>query len=999
MNDRLQNHSDGISPVSYGGVLPRDTNECVASAFTNSDAVGDVKKKPDKAPLMTGILRLLIFYLLTSIVDTVSFFVATVVIHLYHSLELQIASLHSSQKIFPFFNISNFYCYYKPEVQYFVDLADFANAVEPNGLSTLSGVFAPVAISMFSVLLFLRMGFVVGQLGFLQTVTQLLLAYTIVMLTVLSLCAISSNGAIEGGGVYYMISRSLGPEFGGAIGLLFYTANVFSCALYVSGCTEALLNNIGDGSIPSSASWKFFCCVIVSFVLLLLCLLGAGLFAKTALITFSVITFCYASFLLSSFSVSAFDVLIPKTNEIAYLVPSNASDPFSEKVPDFNQTLKARYTGFRFATLANNMAANYTFDYTTTKPTDFAMMFAIIFSGITGLMAGANMSGELARPSVSIPRGTVQAVLVTLFVYIITAFMLAATCSRQLLQSDYSVMMSVNISPLFILIGVFSTTLFSSMSNMIGASRVLNRVAHDKLFGCLLHPAKIEIGTGNPVASVVISWICVVLVFLVGAMNKIAKLTSIFFLLSYMGVNIACLALELTSAPNFRPTFKFFTWHTCAIGVVSTIIMMLIIDAAMSAIGVIVLLILIITLHYQAPAGSWGSISQALIYHQVRKYLLLLDVRKEHVKYWRPQILLLVSRPASVCPLMDFINDLKKSGLYVIGHVKKGSMNDGSMDLDPLHEVFPYWLSLVDYLKLKAFVELTISKSVREGIQQLMRLSGLGAMKPNTIVLGFHEKFPSETTLAESCLLKDLRFSRIDRAAVVEYFTASDYMPRELNGSCDRLSSEEYVRILNDVIHLNKNLCITRYFNRLDRDVPRVWNGPKKFIDVWPVFLQKPCETGLGWGNSSLFLLQLACILSMSTRWKSSSVLRVFICINSLQDMKRRRRQLKQMLAHLRINAKSLVTPWDHVVCHLGTEIPSAPPRESVDLPLPYLTAMNDLIKQYSGNAAVCLLNLPTPPKDISHSEQYLEVIRYLTDGLPPTLLVHGLSSVISTTL
>uniref|UniRef100_A0A1I8EK93 Solute carrier family 12 member 9 n=1 Tax=Wuchereria bancrofti TaxID=6293 RepID=A0A1I8EK93_WUCBA len=907
MDDRIQIHNDNTSPTtSYGGVLPRNATESVMQSRTNGSPISDGTRKPDKAPLMT---------------DPGT------------RLSSGTAQMYTEERS------CLRHCFITvPESSYFIDSVDFVNTAKPNGLSTLSGVFAPVAISMFSVLLFLRMGFVVGQLGFLQTIAQLFLAYAIVMLTVLSLCAISSNGAIEGGGVY---CKSLGPEFGGAIGLLFYIANVFSCALYISGFTEALLSSIGEESLPSSASWKFLCCVLVSVVLLLLCLLGARLFAKTAFITFNVISVCYVTFLLSVFIVAPFSVPIPKTNEIAYMIPSNLSDPSSEKIPDFNQTLKVPYTGFRFATLINNMMANYTFDYTTSNPTDFAVMFAIIFSGITGLMAGANMSGELARPCISIPRGTVQAVFVTLFVYIITAFFTAATCSRELLQSNYSVMMNVNISPLFILIGIFSTTFFSSMSNMIGASRVLNRVAHDKLFGYLLHPAKIEVGGGNPVASVIISWICVVVL----------------------------------------PTFKYFTWHTCAVGVISTIVMMLVIDAAMSAIGVI------------APVGSWGSISQALIYHQVRKYLLLLDVRKEHVKYWRPQILLLVSRPASVFPLMDFINDLKKSGLYVIGHVQKGSMDDSSPNLDPLHEVasyvFPYWLSLIDYLKLKAFVELTISKSIREGIQQLMRLSGLGAMKPNTVVLGFHEKFPTETTLAESSLLKDLRFSRIDRAAVVEYFTASDYMPREPNGLYERLDSEEYVRILNDVIHINKNLCIARYFNHLDKDVPRGWNGKKKFIDVWPVFIQKPGETGLGWGNSSLFLLQMACILSMSTRWRSSSVLRVFICVNSLQDMQRRERQLKQMLAHLRINAKSLVTPWDHVVCHLDSDSPSAPLRESVDLPMPYLTALNDLIKKNSGDAAVCLLNLPTPPKDVSRSEQYLEVIRYLTDGLPPTLLVH----------
>ncbi|PAV73077.1 hypothetical protein WR25_03137 isoform G [Diploscapter pachys] len=868
------------------------------------------------------------------------------------------------------------------------------------GLSTISGVFAPVALSMFSILLFMRMGFVVGQLGFLMTVLQLALSYMIVLLTVLSLCAISSNGAIEGGGVYCecfniyllkksfvlsydgliynnyiksflnhfsdMISRSLGPEFGGAIGVLFFVANVFSCALYISGFTEALLNNIGNGQFPDSPTWRFIYCVLVSLILLVLCLLGAALFAKTALITFILISICYATWIFSVLFTGAFDVPIPKVNTPAYRVHSNDSDPDSPLIEDFNQTITARYTGFSFHTLAENMLTNYTMDYTTERPTDFALMFAIIFSGVTGLMAGANMSGELSRPSHSIPRGTIQAVITTFIVYICTAFLIAGTSSRNLLQNDYTVMMDTNFSKWFILVGIFSTTLFSSMSNLIGSSRVLSRLSHDRLFGFLLRPATIEVGDGNPIASVIIAWIFVVLVFLIGAMNKIAKLTSIFFLLSYMGVNVATLALELTSAPNFRPTFKFFSWHTCALGVFGTATMMLVVDASMSAIGVVSLLILIMVLHYQAPSLSSGSISQALIYHQVRKYLLLLDVRKEHVKFWRPQILLLVSRPASACPLMDFVNDLKKSGLYVIGHVRKGELNASEV-VDPLHQVFPYWLSLVDYLKLKAFVELTLSENIRSGIQQLTRLSGLGAMKPNTVVIGFHEEVPTNATLQESQLLKDLRYSKIDRAAVVEYFTAGDYMPRELNGNIERLTNLDYVNILNDVIHMNKNLCISRHFHKLDKEaLARGWNGGKRYIDVWPVDLQKPVETGLGFDNSSLFLLQLACILSMSSRWRVHARLRVFICVNSLQDMHRRERQLKNMLDTLRIKGESIVVPWDHVVCHFGPVNAAQPTqsRSTEQLPKAYLTAFNDMIKRYSEEAAITLLNLPLPSLD-----------------------------------
>ncbi|CAI4226409.1 unnamed protein product [Auanema sp. JU1783] len=875
---------------------------------------------------------------------------------------------------------------------------DFANVSRPGGLSTISGVFAPVALSMFSILLFMRMGFVVGQLGFLLTVVQLLMAYSIVMLTVLSLCAISSNGAIEGGGVYYMISRSLGPEFGGAIGVLFFVANVFSCALYISGFTEALLNNLGHGEFPDSPTWRFIYCVLVSVILLVLSLLGSGLFTKIAMGTFVLISVCYSTWIFSVIFSGPMDIPIPKVNTPVYRVHENISDPESPMIVNLDQNITGAYTAFSFKTLGENMFSNYTIDYSTEKQTEFALMFAIIFSGVTGLMAGANMSGELAKPSISIPRGTVQAVIVTLVVYVMTAFLMAATSSRYLLQNDYTVMMDTNFQRWFILIGVFSTTLFSSMSNLIGSSRVLNRLSHDKLFGFLLRPASIEIGDKNPVVSVLFTWVFVVCVFLIGAMNKIAKLTSIFFLLSYMGVNIACLALELTSAPNFRPTFKYFSWQTCTLGVIATVVMMLVVDASMSAIGVVLLLILIIVLHYQAPSMASGSISQALIYHQVRKYLLLLDVRKEHVKYWRPQILLLVSRPASSHHLMDFVNDLKKSGLYVIGHVKKGEF-DPLQPLDPLQQVYPYWLSLVDYLKLKAFVELTLSANVREGIQQLIRLSGLGAMKPNTVVLGFHEQTPASDTLQESQLLKDLRNAKIDRSSVVEYFTASDYVPRELNGNRERLTASEYVNVLLGVLHVNKNLCVARHFQKLDKDnLIRGWNGQKRFIDVWPVDLQKPVETGLGWDNSSLFLLQLSCILSMSSRWRSYTRLRVFICVNSLQDMHRREKQLKSVLDTLRIKAESIVVPWDHVVCHFGQQMNSA--RPSADLPIPYVTAFNDMIKRYSEEAAITLLNLPLPPTDADKDgAKYLDIVRALTESLPPTLMVHGVSSVISTTL
>ncbi|VVD04858.1 unnamed protein product [Leptidea sinapis] len=482
-----------------------------------------------------------------------------------------------------------------PTNEGYVEFGEFrAQSPGIKKVGTFAGVFCPVVLSMFSALIFIRMGYLVGNAGVIVTLAQFGMAYLIVGFTVTSICAISTNGAVEGGGVYFMLSRTLGPECGGAIGTLFFFANVVSSALCISACTEALMENFGEsgylvssGGLPDGDWYRFLYRSTLNAVGLSVSLAGASLFARTSLAIWLTMVVCLASAFLSFFIIKPTMIEKPDTNHLV------------------NDT-HFSYTGLNMATFYENLYPQYGRDYTTDdgELVDFASVFGVLFTGVTGVMAGANMS----------------ALLFTGISYVLLTFLTAATCSRALLQNNYVYLLPINIWKPFIAVGMLTATFSAGLSNLIGASRVLEALAKDNIF----------------VMAVVMSWLLVQL------------------------------------------------------------------------------------------AGGRAPLP----------YLLLLDPRREHVKFWRPQMLLLISSPRQAAPLIDFVNDQKKGGLFVIGHVRVGQL-DGSGD--PLALEHSYWLKLIDHLKVKAFVELCLAESIRSGAAHLTRLAGLGAMKPDTVLLGFRD--------------------------------------------------------------------------------------------------------------------------------------------------------------------------------------------------------------------------------------------------------------------
>lgn len=717
----------------------------------------------------------------------------------------------------------------------------------------------------------------------------------------------------------------------------------------------------------------------------------------------------------------AFIYLVVVVVYLTVIISTIFNKPMSISLPGLENGT-SEFTGLSYETLRANLYSNYSLDYTTKEQTDFAYVFGVLFSSVTGILAGANMSGELKKPSRSIPLGTLSAVAFVFFVYFSEAFFIAASCKHELLIYHYQVLQAINLWGPFLPMGILAATFSGELSTMIGSSRVLKALADDDLFGPLL--GFVKRGTtksGNPIAAVIVAFVIAELTLLVGSLNKIAPLVTIFYLLAYFGVNLSCLALDLASAPNFRPTFKYFTWHTSLIGMIGAIAMTFIVSVKMASIAIALLIGLIAVLYFRDFSPEWGSISQALIFHQVRKYLLLLDTRKDHVKFWRPQILLLVSNPRSCIPLIDFVNDIKKGGLYVIGNVKKGTIE--SYDEDPCYKESSQWVTLVDNMRIKAFVELTLTSTIKEGINNLIRLSGLGGMKPNTIILGFYDSLMPED------LLKDRPFLR--RRKLLNYgLNNNNYSSTSFQNIMNsfgfdnlrqtddekQLSLDDYVDIIRNINKLKKNVCIARKFNTLKKET-LVAKGKPFYIDVWPInFLVPELCTQLD--STSLFMLQLACILNMVSVYRRA-VIRVFLCTDNIDfsENARRKSRLDDLLNQLRIHASSSLVQLDNVKNLLNRH-----PISETDLARlsqngtnpellyvsdTYLKAVNQLIREHSDQSSLCFLYLPSPPTltqtqidaNSELNKRYMKVIELISDSLPPCLFVNGVSCVTSTYL
>ena len=528
--------------------------------------------------------------------------------------------------------------------------------------------------------MFLRFGQITGQSGIVNAIIILLLAKTITTLTAVSLAAIATNTRVKGGGAYYLISRSLGVEFGGGIAFVFYLAQAVSVAMYVIGFAEAFVAAFPDLGMDQRTA-----ATLANLLVFATVIVGAGWAIR---IQYGILAILVLAIL--SFAVGAGGQ-------------------------------------FSFDRLADNMDSRY-------LPGDnFLVMFALFFPAATGIMAGANMSGDLRDPAKSLPTGTFAAIFITALIYFGLIFFLGGSVERTELINNSFVMRDVAVWPVLIVAGVFAATLSSALGSMMGAPRILQAFARDNVFSGLRFLAKGSGINGEPRRAIILTALVSQAAILLGDLNAIAPIITMFFMLTYGTLNLACFYELYSRNPSFRPRFKFAHWGLALAGTAGCGIAMLLMDPLWAIASVVFMAGLYALIRRAGIQARWGDVSSGVAFERARKALLRLEAEPQHAKNWRPIVLALTGRGRH--RLAQYGHWLTAGhGVLSLGQVITGDVDSRIERQNRAEKSLRHFISNEG---LAAFPAVVVDEDLLEGAKSLLQCHGIGGIRPNTVLLGW----------------------------------------------------------------------------------------------------------------------------------------------------------------------------------------------------------------------------------------------------------------------
>lgn len=552
------------------------------------------------------------------------------------------------------------------------DLIDGMQTEQKPKFGTFMGAYVPSILMLFGVVIFLRLGWIVGSAGLYPTLFIITLASSIILITMLSLSAAATNIQVGKGGTYYMVSRALGIEIGSAIGLSLFLKQSISTAFCIVGFAESFHSLFPQFSFQT--------------------------IGITTLVVLTILTYISTNFVLK-IQIFIFGTIIAAL----YSLFSGGSEITVENLP-IEQHISI---------------------------TPFWMIFALFFPAMTGLESSLSLSGDLKNPSRSLPLGVISAVLTAYLTYMAIAYFLWVHTPRQLLIDDHLIIQHISKFESLIILGIWGATLSSAIGTLLGAPRTLQALAEDNIVPPILGK---EFGPyREPRIATTVTFILAFIGVWFGSVNIIAPVLTMICLISYATLNLATGLEDLMANPSWRPTFPIH-WSISFLGTGLCLIAMLMINAGAAILAVFGVIIIYLLLKQKKVNTSWEDIRYGILMFFSRFALYRLAWQEPSSRSWRPNFLVFTGKPSEVSnDLLNFASAITQTkGFLTVASILSKDQNSK----EKIQELQKNIKSMLKEHRIEALICLNEAKNIPSGMKRIILHYGLGPLTPNTIVCG-----------------------------------------------------------------------------------------------------------------------------------------------------------------------------------------------------------------------------------------------------------------------
>ena len=584
-----------------------------------------------------------------------------------------------------------------------------------------AGVFTPSILTILGVIMYMRMGWVVGNAGLIGTIIIIVIAHVISISTGLSISSIATDKKVGAGGIYYILSRSMGIPIGGAIGLTLYVGTAFSIALYLIGFAESFNGYFG---FDTGINGLRISGAIALLVLTAIALISTSFALKTQFFILAAILISLASI---AFGTHEF------APESVALFAKEGSVPLE-------------------------------------------IIFAIFFPAVTGFTAGIAMSGDLKDPKKDIPFGTIASIAVGFVVYIGLAFFLANYINSDVLKSDYNILMKIALYAPAVVAGIWGATLSSALGGILGGPRILQAMSLDKVTPKVFGRGK---GKNNePVNALILVFIIALAGILIGQLDVIARVVSMFYLAAYGVINLSFF-LESWANPDFQPTFKVKRW-VGLIGFIASFAVMFKLDMLAMFGSIVIIFGIYFWLQRKQLALETGDVWQSVWENIVSKGLKKLDAKvADTSNNWNPNIILFSGESKH----RQYLLDLSKTISGQTGIVTNFKLIIDKENSKPLTRSKQI-VKEANFENLGIFARQVKVDNIYRGIENIASTFGFSGVEPNSIMMGWPKQLndSSDYSVMTQKLLHldyNLLYLDFDRKAKFGNYQTVDFWWRE----------------------------------------------------------------------------------------------------------------------------------------------------------------------------------------------------------------------------